>query len=107
MRIRATAPAASIAQSRGRRLILWNTVYLERAVAALRRGQEIDEDLLAHIAPLGWNHINLTGDYVWGADKRIALGCSPPSTTSRAIARSSKRSTARAPASRRARTCLR
>ena len=22
-------------------------------------------DLLAHVAPLGWEHIGLTGDYVW------------------------------------------
>ena len=25
----------------------------------------IPDDLLAHIAPLGWEHIALTGDYVW------------------------------------------
>ena len=22
--------------------------------------------LLAHLSPLGWEHVNLTGDYVWG-----------------------------------------
>jgi hypothetical protein len=22
-------------------------------------------DLLAHTSPLGWSHINLTGDYLW------------------------------------------
>ena len=26
----------------------------------------MDDALLAHIAPLGWEHIGLTGDYVWG-----------------------------------------
>ena len=47
-------------------IILWNTVYLGRAIAALRaRGQVIDEELLPHLAPLGWEHINLTGDYTW------------------------------------------
>ncbi len=25
----------------------------------------IPDDLLAHVAPLGWEHIALTGDYVW------------------------------------------
>jgi hypothetical protein len=25
-------------------------------------------DLLAHLSPLGWEHINLTGDYVWKPD---------------------------------------
>jgi TnpA family transposase len=47
-------------------IILWNTVYLGRAIAALRaRGQVIDEELLQHLSPLGWEHINLTGDYTW------------------------------------------
>ena len=47
-------------------IILWNTVYLGRAVEALRRqGEAIADDLLTHLAPLGWHHINLTGDYLW------------------------------------------
>ncbi len=47
-------------------IIVWNTVYLGRAVEALRaRGQVIDDDLLQHLSPLGWEHINLTGDYTW------------------------------------------
>lgn len=48
---------------------LWNTVYLGRALDTLRRsGEVIPDALLAHLAPLGWQHINLTGDYLWGAD---------------------------------------
>ena len=23
------------------------------------------DDLLAHVAPLGWEHVGLTGDYSW------------------------------------------
>jgi len=47
-------------------VILWNTVYLGRAVAELRsRGEIVPDDLIAHIAPLGWEHIALNGDYVW------------------------------------------
>jgi hypothetical protein len=23
------------------------------------------DNLLAHLSPLGWEHVNLTGDYVW------------------------------------------
>jgi hypothetical protein len=35
--------------------------------------------VLSHIGPaLGWNHINLTGDYVWSADKRVAKAASGP-----------------------------
>lgn len=45
---------------------------------ALRQQCEIDDGLVSHVAPLGWNqgwnHINLTGDYVWHANKRVAQG---------------------------------
>jgi TnpA family transposase len=47
-------------------IVHWNTVYLDRAVRQLRaRGVAVPDDLLAHVAPLGWEHIGLTGDYVW------------------------------------------
>ncbi|HGV4385945.1 TPA: Tn3 family transposase, partial [Klebsiella pneumoniae] len=47
-------------------IVLWNTVYLERAANALRgHGQAVDDGLLQYLSPLGWEHINLTGDYLW------------------------------------------
>jgi len=47
-------------------IVHWNTVYLHRAVQHLRtQGVHVPDDLLAHVAPLGWEHIALTGDYVW------------------------------------------
>jgi TnpA family transposase len=50
-------------------IVLWNTAYLGRAVDALRAaGEDIPADQLAHVAPLGWEHIALTGDYVWADD---------------------------------------
>jgi hypothetical protein len=49
-------------------IVLWNTVYLSRAIAALRAvGEEVPDALLGHLAPLGWQHINLTGDYLWNS----------------------------------------
>jgi hypothetical protein len=48
-------------------ITLWNTRYLNRAVAALREVEDVPDRLLAHLSPLGWEHINLTGDYVWSA----------------------------------------
>jgi len=34
--------------------------------SALRaHGQPLDEALLPYLSPLGWEHINLTGDYSW------------------------------------------
>ena len=46
-------------------IILWNTRYLEHAVDALRQTEDVPDHLLVHLSPLGWEHINLTGDYVW------------------------------------------
>ena len=53
-------------------IALWNTVYLGRALDALRhRGETVPDALLAHLAPVGWQHINLSGDYLWGADASL------------------------------------
>ncbi|CAD5982247.1 Transposase for transposon Tn2501 [Planktothrix tepida] len=39
---------------------------LEKAVDYLKQqGVDIPEEYLQHLSPLGWEHINLTGDYVW------------------------------------------
>jgi TnpA family transposase len=47
-------------------IILWNTTYLQRAVDHLRdQGLYPEPGDLAHLSPLGWEHINLTGDYHW------------------------------------------
>jgi TnpA family transposase len=47
-------------------IAVWNTVYLARAVEALRaQGVEVPDNLLAHVSPLSWEHIGLMGDYVW------------------------------------------
>lgn len=47
-------------------IVYWNTLYMGRAVEHLRaRGEPAPEELLAHVAPLGWRHISLTGDYLW------------------------------------------
>ena len=47
-------------------IALWNTMYLQRAISALRKQQPVDDILLKHLSPLGWEHINLTGDYEAG-----------------------------------------
>jgi hypothetical protein len=53
-------------------IILWNTVYLQRAVDHLRKqGIEPGPDDLEHLSPLGWEHINLTGDYAWETEESL------------------------------------
>src|SRR3954451_8828533 len=42
-------------------IVHWNTTYLDRAVQHLRaQGVVISNELLSHVAPLGWEHIALT-----------------------------------------------
>jgi len=31
----------------------------------------IPDALLAQFTPVGWQHLNLTGDYLWGADASL------------------------------------
>ena len=39
-------------------IIFWNTVYIDRAVEAMKeQGYSVDENLLQHLSPLGWEHI--------------------------------------------------
>ena len=47
-------------------IVLWNTTYLQAARMHLANlGRPVPPDLLQHLSPLGWQHINLTGDYLW------------------------------------------
>nr|WP_276913794.1 Tn3 family transposase [Aneurinibacillus aneurinilyticus] len=53
---------------------MWNTVYLTEATKLLKKKGELREDLLPHISLLGWEHITLTGDYVWNLNpKQISI----------------------------------
>lgn len=44
---------------------IWNTVYLQKAVEYIKGYSTIDEGVLKHIAPLGWEHINFLGEYIF------------------------------------------
>ena len=56
-------------------IVLWNTVYLERATNALREnGKFADESLLQYLSPLGWEHVSLTGDYLWRSRTKLGAG---------------------------------
>jgi Tn3 transposase DDE domain len=50
----------------GQENLFWNSTLRQREPT-------LREDLLKHLSPLGWEHISLTGDYVWnpgGGPKR-------------------------------------
>ena len=64
-------------------IILWNTTYLSRAVAYVRgQGVAITDDALSHVAPVKWDHVGLTGDYLW-SDVEIPRQRFRPLRTSR------------------------
>ena len=56
-------------------ILLWNTVYMDRATATIRsNGKPPDKALLSFLSPLRWEHINLTGDYLWRQNARVDAG---------------------------------
>ena len=51
------------------------TKYLENSLDALRAGgQRIPSELARHLAPLGWEHVSLTGDYTWSSSDQPQRG---------------------------------
>lgn len=54
---------------------LWNTVYIERAIDSLKRkGLPVNKEFIAHLSLLGWEYINLSGDYVWRTNLKLGQG---------------------------------
>ena len=55
-------------------IILWNTVYLTKAIDyLLQHGEIIPTEYVRHISPVAWEHISLTGDYIWDFDHTTNL----------------------------------
>ena len=51
------------------------SVELRRRVyAGLNKGEALDDTLLQYLSPLGWEHINLTGDYLWRSSAKVGAG---------------------------------
>lgn len=63
-------------------VILWNTRYLEAAFDTIgKHGNAPSPALRRHVAPLGWEHISLTGDYIWSQDAHPDQGLLRPLRT--------------------------
>jgi hypothetical protein len=53
----------------------------EHSLYALRQhGIAFPDLLLTHVSPIGWEHINLTGDYTWHPNRRVSQGRFRPPT---------------------------
>ncbi|MET3812545.1 hypothetical protein ABIB14_003678 [Arthrobacter sp. UYEF3] len=56
-------------------IVLWNTVSLDRTITTLDSdGSTTDPGLLRFLSPMGWEHVNLTGDYIWPRPNHIKPG---------------------------------
>ena len=70
-RIADQSPAAQLYRASGLNLLIaaivyWNSTYLADAVEHLRNdGDLVRDEYLAHTSPLSWEHISLSGDFLW------------------------------------------
>jgi hypothetical protein len=53
-------------------VVLWNTRYLDAALAHLReQGEQVDEDAVVRLTPLLHKHINVLGRYRFSAESAL------------------------------------
>ncbi|MGH1326457.1 Tn3 family transposase [Bacillus pretiosus] len=52
---------------------IWNTLHLTKAVEYQKWSDSFNEELLHHMSPLGWEHINLLGEYHFNSEKMVSL----------------------------------
>ena len=56
------------------RLALEAEVSVHITCALHVNGTAQDDTLLQYLSPLGWEHINLTGDYLWRSSAKVGAG---------------------------------
>ncbi|AWP25298.1 MULTISPECIES: Tn3 family transposase [Paenibacillaceae] len=57
---------------------VWNTVYLQQATEHRKKQGKLQEELLNHISPLGWEHINFLGEYKFNFKQNTSLNSLRP-----------------------------
>lgn len=59
-------------------IVYWNSTYMPDAIAHLRaKGEAVSDELLAHTSPVGWEHIGLSGDFLWERAASAPVGRRP------------------------------
>jgi hypothetical protein len=41
-------------------------------VAKLRKGEDVPYSSLSHPSPLGWEHVDLTDDFIWTGEQKVS-----------------------------------
>jgi TnpA family transposase len=56
-------------------IVLWNTIYMDAALAKLRReGFQVRDEDVARLSPLGYGHINMLGRYSFAVPEAVRRG---------------------------------
>ncbi len=56
----------------------WNSTYLADAVVHLRAtGERFTDELLANTSPVSWEHIGLSGDFLWNRAAAVPIARRP------------------------------
>jgi TnpA family transposase len=59
-------------------IVYWNSTYMADAVTHLRAiGETVPDDLIVHTSPVGWEHIGLSGDFLWDRAAAVPIGRRP------------------------------
>jgi len=54
-------------------IVYWNSTYVSDAVDHLRAiGEAVDDALLRHTSPVGWEHIGLSGNFLWDRAAKLS-----------------------------------
>ncbi len=55
-----------------------NTVYLSEEINVLKKKEKFDEELLKHLSPVGWEHIDFLGEYKFeGLHETVQMNLRP------------------------------
>jgi len=52
---------------------VWNTLYLTKAKEFKAKKGVFNEELLNHVSPLGWEHINFLGEFSFNPEIFMAM----------------------------------
>lgn len=52
---------------------VWNTVYLTEATKVMKEKGILQNQMIKHISPLGWEHINFLGEYTFDLKRMTGL----------------------------------
>ena len=52
---------------------VWNTVYLTEATKVMKEKGILQDQMIKHISPLGWEHINFLGEYTFDLKRMTGL----------------------------------